>query len=488
MTRVGLPLGRCRSTELAAASSPTPSATSRSRCSTASARPIRASKVFHSGDHPTLRLRTREGYEVTGTHNHPVLCLVDVVGVPMLLWKRLDEISRRPRRHLAHAPAERRRARDRRALGRDPARRIRLRGWVAETRAGFNNIDREFFDRSWRRTTRIVGGPRYVSARVDRVRERLHELDVHNLDALQDSPLGGSLGSARADKRIPELVWRSTAAFKRAFLQALFTGDGSSSLLPRKTIQISYSTYSEQLARDVQDLLLEFGVISRSAATRSGEYKVVITNRRDARLFSRSVGFMGAKQRKLARASCAPSRRRAGRSATTTFRSSPLRPLGGRDALTRLAAPPQRRPDRALGARWRRHPRADRVTTRCGRSSSRWSTGDYYYAEVESVEPAGVQPVYSLRVDSDDHAFLTNGFVSHNTEARLAPLAPEMLRDLDADTVDFRPNYDETRQEPTVLPARFPNLLVNGCSGIAVGMATKCRPTTSPRSWDALVR
>src|SRR5919205_2397478 len=62
------------------------------------------------------------------------------------------------------------------------------------------------------------------------------------------------------------------------------------------------------------------------------------------------------------------------------------------------------------------------------------------------------------------------------TEARLAPLAREMLRDLDADTVDFTPNYANDRQEPTVLPSRFPNLLVNGASGIAVGMATNIPP------------
>jgi DNA gyrase subunit A len=62
------------------------------------------------------------------------------------------------------------------------------------------------------------------------------------------------------------------------------------------------------------------------------------------------------------------------------------------------------------------------------------------------------------------------------TEARLAPLAREMLRDLDSDTVDFGPNYDGNNQEPSVLPARFPNLLVNGSSGIAVGMATNIPP------------
>src|SRR5205823_9931981 len=56
-------------------------------------RPVKASKLFHSGEHATLRLRTREGYEVTGTHNHPLLCLVDMGGVPLLLWKLLEEIN-----------------------------------------------------------------------------------------------------------------------------------------------------------------------------------------------------------------------------------------------------------------------------------------------------------------------------------------------------------------------------------------------------------
>lgn len=62
------------------------------------------------------------------------------------------------------------------------------------------------------------------------------------------------------------------------------------------------------------------------------------------------------------------------------------------------------------------------------------------------------------------------------TEARLARIADEMLRDIDKDTVDWTPNFDESRKEPRVLPSRFPNLLVNGSSGIAVGMATNIPP------------
>ena len=68
------------------------------------------------------------------------------------------------------------------------------------------------------------------------------------------------------------------------------------------------------------------------------------------------------------------------------------------------------------------------------------------------------------------------------TEARLARLATELLRELDSDTVDFGPNYDESKREPLVLPARFPNLLVNGSSGIAVGMATNIPPHNLARS------
>jgi DNA gyrase subunit A len=73
------------------------------------------------------------------------------------------------------------------------------------------------------------------------------------------------------------------------------------------------------------------------------------------------------------------------------------------------------------------------------------------------------------------------------TEARLTRLAMEMLRDIDMDTVDFVPNYDGSKQEPVVLPARFPNLLVNGGTGIAVGMATNIPPHNLREVIDATV-
>jgi DNA gyrase subunit A len=248
-TRLGTPAGTVRMDALVPAASPNSDTAVNLEVLDRLGRHVHASAFFHSGEHQTLRLRTSEGHELTGTANHPLLCLIELAGVPLLIWRLLGEIR----------PGER----------------------VAMNR--------------------------------------------QSLEALGERP---HLEAGRNDP--------------------IHQGPTASTLLTR----------------------------------------------------------LGAELPAL------------------------LEPVGG----------------------------------------------DYHYAEVATVEEAGVHPVYSLRVDSDDHSFITNGFVSHNTEARLARIATEMLRDLDMDTVDFVANYDGSRREPLVLPARFPNLLVNGSSGIAVGMATNIPP------------
>jgi DNA gyrase subunit A len=108
--------------------------------------------------------------------------------------------------------------------------------------------------------------------------------------------------------------------------------------------------------------------------------------------------------------------------------------------------------------------------------------------KVAKVEPAGRADVYDLTVDLTQNFALAAGIFVHNsidddppgasryTEARLAAVSAEILADIEKNTVDFIPNYDNRHQQPTVLPARLPNLLVNGSAGIAVGMATNIPP------------
>ena len=445
-------------------------------------RPVSVSKVFHSGDHPTLRLKTREGFEVAGTHNHPVLCLVDMVGVPLLLWKLLEEIQPGDRVLINRTP----RQIDHGATEREGQLACLLgaflaEGWIGARRAGFDNSDREYFDAVVAAYDAVVGGPRSVGERVVSGRP-IMRLAIHDLTAFRRSELAELGIAASREKRIPERVWRGSLEFKRVFLQALFEGDGSSSLLPRRSIQISYSTSSDQLAKDVQLLLLEFGVVARLCRYEKGETKVVISNRRDARLFAWRVGFLGRKHEKLERElDEIPDTSRALSRDDVPFVAEYIRSESRSDWLRRNNIDRVERLERGGTAI------LERVPTEVRDVVEPLITGDYFYATVESVEDAGVQPVYSLRVDSDDHSFLTNGLVSHNTEARLSRIATEMLRDIDADTVDFAPNYDESRREPTVLPARFPNLLVNGSAGIAVGMATNMPPHRLSEVVDAIV-
>ncbi|OLR95528.1 DNA gyrase subunit A [Actinokineospora bangkokensis] len=327
--------------------------------------PVRADALFHSGEHPVLRLRTADGFELTGTRNHPVLALVDVGGVPTLLWKLLEEV----------APGDR----------------------VAVQRVPVDDVDAP--------TAREQAGALGAAARF--------------------------ITEPTADARVPENVWQGGPVLKRVFLRVLLTA-GASVSTDDGTIRLTYSAPSPGWVADVQQLLLEFGVLARQAGV-EGVPSLVVVGHADVSRFAARVG---------------------------------LRSVAHDDLLHALAGAPVEEHD----------PLAGITDPEVRAAAEPLADGRFHYAEVTAVDDAGVAPVFSLRVDTEDHAYVTDGFVSHNTEARLMPLAMDMLRDIGEETVDFAPNYDGKTEEPLVLPSRIPNLLVNGGSGIAVGMATNIPP------------
>jgi DNA gyrase subunit A len=437
---------------------------------------VRASKFFHSGEHPTLRLLTTGGYALIGTHNHPVLCLVDLGGVPTLLWKLLEEINPGDRVVLQRSHPQ--------DLGGwdDSQQSLALlagalvsEGWISEERFEFANTDEEYFSWVLEAIDQALGCARHCVTEVTTSGRTLHKLQA-NSKWLRGTPLENLIGQRSASKSVPEFVWHGSAAIKATFLSSLFTGDGSSSILARGTLQVTYSTRSETLANDVQQLLLELGVVSSQCHYANGEIKVLIGDRRNVRLFSENVGFLGQKQVKLEYAISSLPIHSNGLSGDHVPGLGAFLRRHGAVSQSAQSWLDVHNVDRV--ARWDRDREGilSRISAEAAEVASPLADGRFYYAEVAKVDDAGVQPVYSIRVDSDDHAFISNGFVSHNTECRLAPLAMEMVRDIDRDTVDFGPNYDGRQQEPQVLPARFPNLLVNGSGGIAVGMATNIPP------------
>lgn len=448
---------------------------------------VQVDKVFNSGVHPTVRVTTKSGFSIRGSENHPVLCLEAPMGVPVFQWKQLDEIK--PGTIVCLA---------RNAWSQvvPTAREYNLgvlagawvsEGFASEHRAGFNNTDKHFFDEVLHAYDQVVAGKRYVSERQTRQdRKRIHELDVQEyaggMDAFRASPLAEFIGHQARDKFVPECVWKGDPGIKRAFLMAAFEGDGGCRVaLDGFTVQ--YSSYSERLAAELQELLAEFGVIAthRRYTRPSGsvEHRLVVSGLRNVRAFAERVGFLKTKQAKL----------------QALLQRSVLRPHRlSSDRVPFVADYVRGALDfdrRGSGRKWLTQHNFDRM--------ERWETerlriidrikdteilatilpimdSGYRFEEVTEAVAAAPAEVYSVRVKTEDHSFLAGGFVNHNTEARMSPEAMQLVGELGEDTVDFRPNYDGSLEEPTVLPAAFPNLLVNGTSGIAVGMATNMIP------------
>jgi DNA gyrase subunit A len=448
---------------------------------------VRVDRVFHSGVHPTMRITTKSGFSLRGTENHPVLCLEAPMGVPLFQWRQLDEIK--PGAFVCVA-------RNAWTQVIPTAREYMLgvlagawasEGWANETRAGFNNTDSHFFAEVLYAYDHVVGGRRYVAERKTRVdRKTVRELDIQQyaggMKAFRASPLAEFIGHKAIDKMVPEFVWKGGPGVKRAFLMAVFEGDGGVRVaLDGFTVQ--YSTYSDILARGIQELLAEFGVIatrrSYTRASGSVEYRLVVSGLRNVRAFVQRVGFLRTKQSRV----------------VELLRRSPLRPHRlSKDRVPFVADYVRDTLDfdrRGSGRKWLTRHNFDRV--------ERWETerlriidrikdtevlatilpimdAGYRYEEVTAVERCEPAEVYSVRVQSEDHSFLAGGFVNHNTEARMSREAMLLVGELGEGTVDFKPTYDGNDLEPKVLPAAFPNLLVNGTSGIAVGMATNMIP------------
>ena len=448
---------------------------------------VRADRVFNSGIHPTVRIATKSGFSLRGTQNHPVLCLEAPIGVPLFQWRQLDEIKPGTVVCIARNAWTQVIPTAREYMLGVLAGAWASEGWANDTRAGFNNTDEHFFSEVLYAYDQVVAGHRYVAERQTRVdRKLIRELDIQDyaggMDAFRASPLAEFIGHKATEKTVPEFVWKGGAGVKRAFLMAVFEGDGG----PRVAIDgftVQYTTYSDVLARGIQELLAEFGVIANhrryTRASGSVEHRLLVSGLRNVRAFVQRVGFMRTKQAKVA----------------DLLRRSPLR-------AHRLSA--DRAPfvadyvrgtldfdRRGSGRKWLTKHNFDRV--------ERWETerlriidrikdpeilatilpimdSGYRFEEVVAVEPGAPAEVYSVRVQSDDHSFLAGGFVNHNTEARMSREAMLLVGELGEGTVDFKPNYDGHELEPTVLPAAFPNLLVNGTSGIAVGMATNMIP------------
>jgi DNA gyrase subunit A len=461
-----------------------------------------ASKWWDCGVFPTWRVRTQRGYEVIGTTNHPLLVAVPHAsdGRVSLTWKTIAQLAvgdyvvlDRSTNLWPELPVDLRpfyptlfqksRAKQHAlpdTLNEDLAfllGALLAEGTFRDQGIEYTNTSGDFADhfvQTWRRVFPTCRLHIFEKEPVGYGKKPFLQIQVvsqHVTAFIQALGLSGR----SAQRQIPEVILRSPRLVAAAFLRGLFEGDGAVEKSGRSLLRLSLTARNRLMLRQIQTLLLRFGIVASLKEDRTRNmHRLLISGRDNLALFSSEIGFTSAvKSKALATILDLHTGKALSRTDFIPYLAEYVRAHATRGQREWLSKHNFDRTERLSATL----PRLAQVLPAVAVAEIEDLARQHYLFErVESIEYAGEQPVYSVRVDSACHSFVANGFVNHNTEAKLAAIADELLRDIDKDTVDFKPNYDNQTEEPTVMPARLPNLLLNGSTGIAVGMATNIPP------------
>jgi len=472
-----------------------------------------ASKWFNSGEHETIKITTNKGYNLTGTYNHPILILTtDNYGKLIFTWKLLEQVKegdiavldrlsdefwpedeielkkyyptiKSGHQHIRILPDK---------LNKDLAIVLGLlisEGSISKTKLEFCNSDEELikiFEEKWRNLfpdSRLHKFKRKPSSYRKQDYFRLECYCRYTLEFLRNI----GLEAVKSNKKtVPNLLFTSPKGVICSFLKAYFEGDGSISY-SRKMIELSCCSKSKELINQLQTLLLRLGIESFNRYDKWKFIdKLIIRNKRNISRFYKEIGFLC--KRKSAKLEFVVVNYQKDYSNTdyVPFISDFVRRLTHNEFVMKHNF------DRYSFMQENYKKVCQILLRKTGidyfSMFEYFLTYQYLFDSIVKVENVGIKRVYSLKVDSDCHSFISNGFISHNTEAKLAPISTELLEDLDKETVKFIPNFDNTLKEPEVLPAKLPNLLINGSSGIAVGMATNIPPHNLGEVCEACIK
>jgi len=471
-----------------------------------------ASKWFDSGEHPTKTITTYRGFEITGTLNHPLLVWEkDVRGRPRLRWKMVGElrqgdyvvISRSPSLFPKEKPDlkkfEPKNLHIRTVVHKlpsklEPGLAFLLGAWVAEgnvskEQVGFCNSDTDFlndFKKKFRTAFSDCRLHEYKRRPVGYTKKPYHSLEVHSNQVIQFLRNLGLEPVRAKDKDVPGIIFSGTKEAVASFLRGYAEGDGS--VYHSGAPEIAFISMSVNLLKKLQILLLRFGIESSYRYQPSRKiWKLLIRGYGNLRTFRDEIGFVTEKKKAVLDRICRLNAdcRIISKTDFVPYISDYIRSNGYRgDAKAWLVKHNLDRLPKIRGY-WKK---LGRILNDPDLSLyQNVLNNNYLFDRVVSIRDAGLKRVYSVRVDSPCHSFVSNGFISHNTEVRMARITAELLSDIDKETVQFSDNFDATLKEPTVLPARIPNLLINGSSGIAVGMATNIPPHNLGEVVDATI-
>ena len=459
---------------------------------------IKASKFFNSGQHSIIDITTKQKYQLKGTHNHPVLVWgVNEFGQPDFRWKLLADITDNDyvliNRKSAlfgqtdidlkkYYPADNKKQKDIKLpqkMNRDLA--FLLGTLVAEgsyhrKQILFSNQDLDFYNQVKRIILQQFGNVQLYEREIS---GNCRELSIYHQQAVKFLTNIGLLAEKSDKKEIPFSILLSSKETIANFLTGLFEGDGSVSYKEDKrhagkSIELTYNSKSKNLIRQLKNVLLNFNIVTTAPYRdkRNDCLKLIISGVENISQFQQQIGFFSSRKKGVLSKIEKMNKSRMSQTDLIPYLNNYLRENYPNNSFIK-----RNNFDRYNNLEKNYAKLSGILNKRDVKMISWLIKHKFFFDRVESIiRPKDKQAVYSVKVDSDCHSFIANGFVNHNTEAKLQKIAEEMIFDIEKNTVNFVPNYDGAHQEPRVLPAKLPNLLINGTQGIAVGMATNIAP------------
>jgi DNA gyrase subunit A len=466
----------------------------------------KASKFFNSGKHKTIKILTKSGYSLEGSYNHPVLTWkIGQDFKPIISWKLLEDLSEsdiliinrnnelfssklfdlkkyspnKGFRNEIELPTQ---------MNKDLA--FLLGALVSEgsfhnKQILFNNKDKIFYNKV---KSIILSQFKGVQLYERKIKGGCTELSIYEQKVVIFLQNIGLKAVKSHEKEIPFSVLRSKKEHIRDFLIALYEGDGSvQKVIDKrhggKCIQLTYDSKSEKLINQLKIILLNFGIITNNPYRdkRNNCLKLGVSSVDNISQFHREIGFFSDRKKNLLESIKTINSKRLSKNDFVPFLNDYLRSKYSSAFVERNNF------DRYNSLK-KNYSSLVKIINKEDKKLIDWILENkFYFDQLVSVKKTNkLQKVYSVKVDSNCHSFIANGFVNHNTEAKLEPLSFELLEDIDKETVEFVPNYDGSVKEPALLPGKLPALVLNGATGIAVGMATNIPPHNLKEICDAI--
>jgi DNA gyrase subunit A len=467
----------------------------------------KASKFFNSGKHKTIKILTKSGYSLEGSYNHPILTWkVGSDFKPIVSWKLLEKLDKddviiinrennlfsknsldlkkyfpeKGFKNNIRLPSK---------MNKDLA--FLLGALVSEgsfhnKQILFNNKDMEFYNKV---KSIILSNFRGVQLYERQIKGDCRELSIYEQKIVMFLENIGLKNVKSHEKEIPFSVLMSLKKDIKSFLIGLFEGDGGVAFRidkrhGGKNMLICYDSKSKKLIKQIKILLLNFGIISNSPQIdkRCNCFKLCLSSQDNILRFYKELGFFSNRKNAKLKLVNELNSTRLGKTDFIPFLNDYLRL---KYPLTFII---KNNFDRYNSLK-KNYSKLLKIIDKVDKVLIYWLLKNrFYFDQLSEIERTKEEKeVFSVKVESNCHSFIANGFVNHNTEAKLGKLAIELLQDIDKDTVKFTPNFDNSVKEPVILPGKVPNLLINGSSGIAVGMTTEIPPHNLNEICDGII-